>query len=164
MAVYYELRDVALEAYREMIRDLQSKAMRELKLGAEGLVVRPLRATDLGLSTPVWSFSIASSSAWNTLINTSIADNRFVGINGVLYGETDRGVVTELKVTRAGDVKRYWPIEDINLLENPAIFFDDPVTVDQNQPIKIEAYATGTGTERITFLGAVVEKKGLLIK
>lgn len=166
MAYLFELTGSALEAYRAMADKLFSKAKAELKLGVDDLVMRPLRPEDIGLSTPKFEFNIATADAWNTMISSqTIADNRFVGINGVLYGMSAQGAVTMIRVTRAGDVVRYWPIQDINFNENAMVFFDDPITVDQNQPITIEGYATATSsTERIVFLGAVVEKRGLLIK
>ena len=166
MAIYFELTGDAYEAYRQMVEELRSRARSQLKVSDESLVTRPLRPEDVGLTTPKWEFNISSADAWNTLIdNKTIADNRFVGINGVLYGMSAQGAVTMLRVKRAGDIVRYWPIQDLNYLENATAFFDDPVMVDQNQPITLEGYATKTSsTERIVLLGAVVEKRGILVK
>ncbi|MCD6493900.1 MAG: hypothetical protein J7K36_08950 [Archaeoglobaceae archaeon] len=166
MAFYEKLEGPALEAYRTTLTKVRSKAMEELKLGPEEIVTRMLRPEDLGLSTPVWTFNISSSDAWNTIIdNATISDNRFVGIYGVLLGESGVSAVTQLKVTRAGEDVRYWQIQDINFLESPQIYFDDPVTVDQNTTITIKAYATATDSDwRCSFLGVVAEKKGLLVK
>jgi len=155
-----------LEAYRKMVSALYSKAEKELKLRREELVLRPLRPEDIGLPTPVWTFNIATANAWNTMIdNVSIADNRFVGINGILYGESGTGVVVQIEIKRAGEVKRYWQVQDVNFLEDATIFYDDPITIDQNQTISVRGYATAVDSDlRLSFLGAVVEKKGLLIK
>lgn len=162
--VYYEkLEGVALDAYRAMLSKLREKAMTELKLNYDQVVTRMLRPEDLGLSTPVWTFSV--SSGWNTIIDHTIGDNRFVGIYGILLGESGTSVVTQLKVSRAGEDVRYWQIQDVNFLESPQIYFDDPVTIDQNTVLTIRAYATGTDTDwRCSFLGVVAEKKGLLVK
>ena len=166
MAYYQKLEGPAMQAFELMVSELFGKAKKELKLDKPDLVLRPLRPEDIGLTTPKFEFNIATADAWNTLIdNKAIADNRFVGINGVLYAKSAQGVVAQLEIKRAGDVKRYWQIQDINYWEDATVFFDDPVLVDQNQPINIRAYATATSsTERICFLGAVVEKRGLLIK
>jgi len=164
MAYYEKLEGPALSAYRAMVNKLREKALRELKLGAEDIIIRQLRPEDLGLSTAASTFNI-SSTGWNTIIDTTIADNRFVGIHGVLIGESGTSVVTQLKVTRAGQDVRYWHIQDVNFLESPVIYFDDPVTVDQNTSITIKAYALATDSEwRCTFLGAVAEKRGLLVQ
>ena len=165
MALYEKLAGPALEAYRKMAAKLFRKAMKELKLSRDQLTFRMLRPEDLGLSTPVWTFNISSANAWNTIIDTTIADCRFVGIHGVLIGESGTSVVTQLKVTRMGEDVRYWQIQDVNFLESPVVYFDDPITVDQNTSITIKAYATATDSDwRCSFLGIVVEKRGLLVK
>jgi len=165
MAYYFKLEGNALAAYNKMVHVLIDKAMRELKLPREEVVVRPLRPEDVGLTTPVWTFNVASANAWNIMINEKIInDNRFVGINGVLYGESGTGAVTQLEITRQGEIKRYWQVQDVNFLEDAAVFFDDPVTVDQNTTITVKGYATAIEADlRLSFLGAVAEKRGLLI-
>lgn len=165
MAYYFQLTGAALEAYRTMLADLREKAMRELKLGPNDIVVRPIRPEDLGLSTPEWTFNIASGTAWNTMINAAtISADRFVGINGVLLAESGELAVSQLKITRMGQVKRYWQIQGVNYLEDAVIFFDDPITVDQKTPITIEGYGVTTDSAfKCIFLGAVAERKGMLI-
>jgi len=165
MAYYFKLEGKALEAYNAMVAKLEEKAMRELKLSRDEIVIRPLRPEDLGLTTPEWTFNIASSGAWNTMIdNKTIADNRFVGINGVLIEESGEMAVTQLKITRMGQDKRFWQIQGINYLEDSCIFFNDPITVDQNTTLTIKGYARATDSDfQCVFLGAVAEKKGVLI-
>jgi len=165
MGFYTTLEGPALEAYRQMVNTLLSKAMKELKLSRDQIVIRQLRPEDIGLTTAASTFNVAST-GWNTLIdNKTIADNRFVGIHGILIGESGTSVVSQLKVTRMGQDVRYWVIQDINFLESPVIYFDDPVTIDQNTTLTIKGYALATDGEwRCTFLGAVAEKKGLLVQ
>jgi hypothetical protein len=161
MAYYEKLEGPALDAYRKTVELLKAKAMKELK-GTE-IIVRSLRPEDIGLTTAASTFNI-SSTGWNTIINHTIADGRFVSINGLLLGESGTSVVTQLKVTRMGEDVRYWHIQDVNFLNSPVIYFDDPVTVDQNTTLTIQAYALATDSEwRCTFIGAVAEKKGLLV-
>jgi hypothetical protein len=163
MAIYEKLEGPAMQAYREMYSNLKSRAVSQLKLPEEEVIMRALRPEDVGLSDPVFTFSV--SSGWNTIIDTDIADSRFVGIHGILIGESGTSVVTQIKVTRMGQTKRYWHVQDVNFLESPVIYFDDPIIVDQNTKLTIEAYATGSDTDlRLTFLGAVAEKKGLLVQ
>ena len=86
MAFYEKLEGAALDAYVQMVRKLRETAASELKLPEEELVFRPLRPEDLGLTTPEWTFNVASTATWNKIIDAkTIADNRFVGINGISY-------------------------------------------------------------------------------
>jgi len=156
----------AMEAYRAMIGTLKKKAMQELKLPEGEIIVRSLRPEDLGLTNPDWTFTITANS-WNLLApNYTVADNRFVGVNAVFVAESGEQAVTQLKVTSMGKDKRYWQIQGANFLQDQTEYFDDPITVDQNTPITIMGYApSGTSDTafRCIFLGAVAEKKGVLV-
>jgi len=160
---HVELKGVALDAYNRMVREMISKATRELGLGADGLVIRPLRPEDLGLPAPAWSFNLTAPNSWNTAVNTTIADNRFVGINGIFHNEA-LGRATQVKITRKGSETRYWDVTWIRDTQNKIAFADDPVIFDQNTSVKIEIYCTTASTlTDFGFLGAVVEKRGMLI-
>lgn len=164
MAYLFKLDGKALEAYHAMVAKLKEKAMRELKLPEKEIVVRPLRPEDLGLSTAEWTFSLTSG-AWATAIdNATIADNRFVGINGVLLEESGESAGTQIKITRMGQDVRYWQIQGVNYLEDACIFFDDPITIDQNTTVTVKIYARATDADfQCCFLGAVAEKRGVLV-
>jgi len=168
MAYYFQLAGTQAEsAMEQMIAQLKSKAKQSLKTTSDDdIIVRPLRPEDVGLSTPEWTFNIASANAWNlNQLNTTIADNRWIGINGILYAMSSTQAVTQLKVKRAGQNKRYWQVQGINFLENASIFFSDPVIIEENTNLTVDMYAIATGsTEKIIFLGAVVEKKGILTR
>jgi len=162
---YKKLEGPALEAYRAMVAKLKEKAMKELKLGPDEIVIRPLRPEDIGLSTPEWTFNLSSSGAWNTVIdNKTISDNRFVGINGVLVEESGEMAGTQVKITRMGQDVRYWQIQGANMTEDSTLYFDDPVTIDQNTTLTVQIYARSTDSDfQLCFLGAVAEKRGVLI-
>jgi len=166
VAYYEKLEGAALAAYRQTVATLVAKAQQELKLSRDQIVTRMLRPEDIGLPNAASTFNITSANAWNTIIDeATIGDSRFVSINGILLGESGTSVVTQLKITRSGEDVRYWQIQDVNFLESPIIWFDDPVTIDQNTTLTIKAWALATDSEwRCTFLGAVAEKKGLLVK
>lgn len=166
MAMYFKLEGPALEAYRQMVKDLKEKAMREMKLPESEIIVRSLRPEDLELSTPEWTFNIASSAAWNTMVNNQTIDsNRFVGICGVLIAESGESAVSQIKITRMGQDKRFWQIQGINYLEDAVVFFDDPIIVDQDTPLTISGYGVSTDSAfKCIFIGAVAEKKGLLVQ
>jgi len=164
MAYYFSLEGPAMQAYREMLADLKAKAMQELRVSEDEITVRMLRPEDLGLANPEWTFNLAAADAWNTsMVTTTIGDNRFVGINGILVEESGAQAGLQLKVVRMGQTKRYWHIQGANTLESPTIFFDDPIIIDQNTPLVIDIYATAVDADfRLCFLGAVAEKKGIL--
>ena len=90
MGTYPKFEGVPVEAYNKMVADLQERARKELGLPDSELVTRPLRPEDLGLSQPQWTFTLSSTVGYVAMINTiSIADNRFVGINGICYTNTN---------------------------------------------------------------------------
>lgn len=167
---YPELVGDALDAYNQTKNKLIKKAAKEL-LGIDWepgmpipgeLVVRPLRPEDLGLSNPYWQFNM-SSTGWNTMISTTIADNRFIGIYGI-YNAEDAGEIEEIKINREGTDARYWPVANIRYYEEKVGYADDPITLGQNTSVTVSGYAASASTlTEFAFRGLVVEKKGLLI-
>ncbi|MCD6240466.1 hypothetical protein J7K27_02935 [Candidatus Bathyarchaeota archaeon] len=165
MAYYFKLEGPALAALTAVTKEIKRIATAQLKVSEDEIVTRPLRPEDLGLSNPVWTFNISSANAWNTLISHTIPSDRFISINGILYQVSGTAVLTQLRITRAGQKKRYWQIQGAEYTENQTMFFDDPVIVEQNTPITIEGYATATSSdEKLCFLGVVAERKGILIQ
>ena len=165
MGTYPKFEGVPVRAYDKMVADLQARARKELGLPDSELVTRPLRAEDLGLSTPQWTFTLTSTVGYVAMINTiSILDNRYVGINGICYTNA-APAVNQLRITRAGSVSRVWNIQEVQYNENDSVWFDDPVTVGQNETLLIEQYASAATTqsaELIVFYGVTVEKRGIV--
>jgi len=159
---YPELRDgPAMIAYQEMVKKLKEEASRVLR--PDQIVMRPLRATDLGISTPDWRQYLSSTATWNTLASTQIANNRWIGINGVFYPQSAYQAITELQITAGGKIERYWSIQGINNYVNATGYADDPIIIGQNVNLDIKGYTINSSTETIVFIGMVVEKKGLTI-
>ncbi len=173
MAFYPQLKGAALVAHQKMVAVLRQRAMKELSLPAASIVLRSIRPQDVGLSTAVWSFSITSTTLYNTIINDfTILDNRFVGINGVFYDPatalvgTTTELISQLRITRMGALKREWNIQEISSQDDKVEYVDDPIVVDQNTTLKVEAFNATTSTDpnhEIGFKGMVAEKRGLLI-
>lgn len=168
MTLYPELKGVSLEAYNRMIDKLKLKASTEGKLSEAEMIVRPwLRPEDIGFTNPewYWNMSSASGSAWSTsdISSKTIADNRFVGISGVF--DTGAGVIHAIRIAREGATAREWDVAPVRNYLHKAAFADDPVTIDQNTTITISLYMAAASTINNTFglIGAVVEKRGLLI-
>lgn len=175
MAFYPELKGPALEAYRAMISALKAKAMEELQLSADQIVLRDLRPEDFGSSSADLYYDITAAAAWNTIISAqSIGDNRFIGISGFFMGgsaPTATGAtgpnppITQVRITRKGSVARYWHVKPIGNWENKIGYCDDPITADQNTTITIETWDRVNTASQCNwgFIGAVVEKKGVLV-
>ena len=166
---YPKLEGVPLEAHRAVVNKLTEFAKAELKLGDDKIVKRALRPEDLGL-TGRWAFVVTSTSGYHTMVNAAtIANTKFVSLEGVFYPKSSEQLITQLRIDRAGSIVRYWHIQGVNFLQDNMIFFDDPVTLGQNQPITISGYNPTTSTnagaspEEIVLIGTVVEKKGLTI-
>ena len=138
---------------------LKQIAMRELNLGEEGLSIRSLRPEDLGLSGS-WSFNIATPNAWNNILSTSLGDNRFLLLEGVVYTGSK---ITQIRIVAGGRTSEIWSISQIPFMENPQYVDLTPTIIKQNQSISIDVYSTGTGTESLIFEGIVCERKGLVI-
>jgi len=180
MAFYPTLEGPALDAYRRMVADLKAKAMKELGLREDELVVRQLRPADLGAAVTVPDYPVGLTAVtWTNIVSAqTIADNRFVGINGFMVRNQGTAValpgnnlipyapaVEQVRITRKGSVARYFVVKYIPEWESQTGYTDEPVTVDQNTTVTIEGLATTASSIATTFdiIGAVVEKKGLLI-
>lgn len=161
---YPELKGVALKAQNDMIMDLKEKSTSELGLTGKELIVRPLKALDLKLSTNIWHFTPSTSNSWNTVINAqTIDDNKFIGINGIFNGES-ASEVTQIKITRKGSDARIWNVTPIINYQNKIGYCDDPVTLDQNTSLTMQFYVrTASTINLLGFIGAVAETRGLTI-
>ncbi len=157
---------VGLEIHKAARLKLQEKATKELNLGPDDLVTRALRPEDLGI-TGRWSFNVTSTSGYHTMVDAAtVSNNRFISIEGIFYPKSSAQLITQLEIKRAESIVRYWTIQGVNFLENNMILFDDPLTLDQNQPITIKGYNPTTSTntaEEVVFIGTVAEKKGILV-
>jgi len=161
-----KLEGPALEAYRLAVNMAVERAVKELSLRREEIVVRMLRPEDVGLSTPEWTFNLASGDSWNNnMVNSTIADGRYVVIAGVMVGESSAQASTQLRVTSAGKKVRYWQPQNVNYTQDNMMWFTDPIITGQNETLTIDIYATSADADhQLQLLGATVERKGLLVQ
>lgn len=162
--LYPELKGTALDAYNKMVSKLYDKARTELGLEDKNLSFRPLRPEDIGLANPAWSLNCPTVNAWNTVISgISISDARFVGISGVFHNEAV-GEATQVRIKRMGSDIRYWDVTHVRNFDDNIGYADDPVTMDQNTTLTVDIYCTTASTlVDFGFIGAIIEKKGLLV-
>jgi len=170
---YPDLQGRALEEYRNMVAELKRRAMTRLGLPATEIVVRDLRPDDIGPnnagSTQDNYYGITATT-WDTVIDANeIADNRFVGICGFYFGGTTANPgpgspLAQVRITKAGELVRYWHVQPIYNFRNKTGYTDEPIIVDQNTKITVENWGRTAGSvSNWGFIGAVVEKRGLLI-
>jgi hypothetical protein len=169
MTQYQKLDGIALKAYEKMVVKLRQKARTELKLNDSEIVVRPLRPLDLQTTTTDWYFTqnACSGSAFEattTISAATVANNRFIGINGA-FNSLASSSLHAIRVTREGAVAREWTLTEVPNYRHGAFWVDDPVTLDGNTTVtvSINQGIAGTLTDTFGLLGAVAEKRGLLI-
>ena len=161
---YPHFKGVPFNAYIELVNKLKKQAMEEMGLPESEIVVRALRPGDIGFTNQPLFQSTTSADAWTNSVNTyTIADNRYVGIHGVVF-DADENTVVALRINREGKTARLWTIQQISGFEDKAGYADDPITIEQNTQITIEEYGLATTKmNEICLLGVVVERRGLLI-
>ncbi len=135
-------------------------AKQQLGLSRDQLTVRSLRPDDLGLGS-TWSMNLAVANAWNTTVNTNVADNRFICLKSISYA----GAAAEaIRITAGGSVVLETNIQRIPGITTTHTASIRNVVVEQNNPIRIEVYASAvSATDQLILSGSVVEKRGLLL-
>ena len=164
--MYFNFEGEALDVYNRKVLELVADAKRELGLPRSEIVVRPLRAEDIGFSAPEFLKAPASTYAWGNIVNTiTIADNRFVLINGVNrgFGQGTTNAYSQLRITKSGKTARIWNIQGVEDFVTNTVYFIDPVEIKQNNQLTIEGYAVQSTNDKMVFLGTVIEKRGHVI-
>ena len=161
---YIELRGMELDSARKANDIVFNRAMKSLN-NKDDIEVRDLRPEDLKITNPAFTFSLTTTSNWHTVINNLTIDNQtWIAIYGVQYFNTSK-LLTSVRITAGGALKMYRPIEGIEQTQNKILWFD-PVLIDQQQTLKVEAYNNTTTTntaESLVFFGRVAEKAGKVL-
>ncbi len=170
MTFYHELKGTPLDARNKCCNEVLRRAQEQLGLPREEIILRPLRAEDIGFSTQKFKTTITTTLGSQNLVTTyTIVDNRFVCISGVFTEESTPVKVHEITITRAGSVARIWNVQRVALQDDNELHVDDPIIIDQNTQLTIAAYnglltTNGSNTyEEFGFIGCVAEKRGMLI-
>lgn len=127
--------------------------------GAPDYIVRSLTPTDLGLAS--WSVT-AGGAGWTNMVNTTVADQRWIAITGVSYYEATP-LATQIRIQAGASMREYWPLTFIAGLQSHMWTDDTPPIAQQNQPVIIDVNFTGAATETISLMGIVVEKRGMTV-
>lgn len=163
--LYPDFKGYALDAYNKTVAVLKQRAMTQLKLGPNEIIVRPALGSDMGFTKTYFDATALAVTAWTTMVsNVAIGTGRYVGIYGIYAQPAAVSEFTQVKIVRAGSDARYWDTQALQNFQNKTAWADDPVTLDQNTTVSISAYARTANTiTDYAFLGVVVEKRGLVV-
>lgn len=134
-------------------------AQKQLGLPIEELTVRSLIAPDLGLTT--WSLNLAAV-GWNSgVINTSVADNRFLCITGISYSGT---AAESVRIRVGASTVAQFSIQHVPLITTTHHIDIAPVLAQQNLPISVDVFASAiSATDEVIFEGITIEKRGMVL-
>ena len=135
-------------------------AQKQLGLPIEELTVRSLIAPDLGLTA--WSLNLAAI-GWNSgVINTAVADNRFLCITGISYAGT---AAESIRIRVGASTVAEFSIEHVpGITTTHHIDLFTPILAQQNLPVVVDVYASAiSATDNVIFEGITVEKRGMVI-
>ncbi len=134
-------------------------AKQQLGLPESELTVRSLIPQDLGLTT--WSLNLAAV-GWNSgVINTAVADNRFLCITGVSYAGTS---AESVRVRVGASTVANFNIERIAGITTTHHIDIAPILAQQNLPVVVDIYASAiSATDNVILVGTTVEKRGMVI-
>ena len=135
-------------------------AMQQLGLPESELTIRSLIPQDLGLTT--WSLNLAAANAWNAgVINTSVADNRFLCITGVSYAGA---AAEQIRVRVGASTVAQFSIEQVPGITTTHHIDISPILAQQNLPVVVDVYASAvSATDNVILEGTTVEKRGMLV-
>ena len=139
--------------------EMIAMAERQLGLPRSELRVRSLRAADLGLTT--FSVNLANV-GWNTgVINTAVADNRFICLRGITYAGTAAETV---RVSVGASVVAEFSVERATAITTTHHIDIPEIIAEQNTPIRVDMFASAiSANENVIFEGVVCERAGLVV-
>ena len=134
-------------------------AKQQLGLPESELTVRSLIPQDLGLQT--WSLNLAAV-GWNSgVINTAVADNRFLCITGVSYAGT---AAEQVRVRVGASTVANFNIERVAGITTTHHIDIAPILAQQNLPVVVDVYASViSATDNVILVGTTVERAGMVI-
>lgn len=134
-------------------------AQQQLGLPESELTIRSLLPQDLGLNT--WSLNLAAVGWNNGVINTAIADNRFLCITGVSYAGTS---AEQVRVRVGASTVANFNIERIAGITTTHHIDITPILAQQNLPVVVDVFASAiSATDNVILTGTTIEKRGMLL-
>jgi len=116
-----------------------------------------LPVEDLGLSSEAFTFNY-SATGWQTVVSQTLPEDKFIVIYAVEF-PTPYPLTGAIKFYRNVDPLFVVSVPKVLGYDTPVMYFN-PIVWSQNQTLRIDVYANGTGTEYLTLKGYVAELCG----
>jgi hypothetical protein len=155
---FKEMRFEDILRARQEAQNLLVEAIRARGKKPEEYVIRDiLPKTDLGLANEEWRISYTAAYTWETKINVSLPEDKFIVIYGVaVYSATP-------KTTAIKFYKDVTPIQVIEIEKlyaySERIGFFTPLVWSESETLKVEFYGNAAGDDNIVLLGFAAEKR-----
>ena len=118
------------------------------------------RGTNSGTAEK-WEFAF-STIGWATLFTNNVLQDVYLGIVGFAFPNTAKNV-NLMQITAGGQTLPVLDVEEMKAFEEPIVLFKQPIVVQENQPIKLEASVENQGNQKVIPLGFALVKTAKLI-
>ena len=145
------LRAEALRALQEAIRAKGKKP--------EDYDYIDLKPTDLGFSDDVYTHSYSAATTWETLATKTLDDDNFLVIYGV-YNKASTPLTVKIRFWKGSIPIREYYIDRMYVEQVPKTSLGDALVYAESDTIKIDGYASATGTDELGFIGIKAIPKG----
>ena len=123
----------------------------------EDYIVRNIfPSLDLGFSNDQWVISFSAANDWETKVNISIPENKFI----VFYGYQNNSanpLTIALRFSKGTDVLEYVHVDNLYSYRYPIGFFA-ALGWKENEPLAIDFMGRAAGTDNPILLGLVAER------
>lgn len=148
----------------DMIAYLVARAVRELRVGADKLIVRDIRAKDdLNFTYEDWTETTGSTDdTYETMDTGTVGDRRYIGIFGVKM-EPDEPC-TAIKFNVGGADRVIWQLQALRTQDDMVGFCPSGIVMPQNMPYTISRYVRNISTQtKLVLKGLVIEPRGMVM-
>ncbi len=149
---FYTSEGIFLDAYNKASNEILRRAIYDLEVPREEVILRRLISQDLGIKEPFYKFNFKKG--LNKNIIKIIPKRRFIAINGFTIPKNCS--ISQIIVWREGKKVRHWHIEGFE----GTYFVDDPFLVDMNQSLRIDMYSESKKIQKLIFHGSITEERG----
>ena len=117
-----------------------------------------LLPTDIGFSNDVFSHDYSAANTYEELTSATLPDDKFVAIFGV-YNKSASPLTTKIRFWKGSiPIREYW-IDKMYVEDVPKAALGPIVVYSESDSLKIEGYASDTGTDELGFIGINAVKK-----
>jgi hypothetical protein len=155
---FKELRFEDILRARQEAQNLLVEAIRARGKRPEEYVVRDiLPKTDLGLANEEWKISYTSAYTWETKINLTLPEDKFIVFYGVAVNSA-APKTTAIKFYKDVTPIEVVEVEKLYVYDEPIGFFT-PLAWSESETLRVDFYGNATGDDYIVLLGFVAEKR-----